>query len=92
MTTVPRTADSLAGCEGLDALTNLDDVADNLVAGRAREDVAHFSCGNGYVGEADAAGEDFNEDLASAGGFQLDVLEVELGALFADDGGFVGLG
>lgn len=92
MAAVPGAADSLAGGERLDALADLDDVADNLVAGRAGEDVAHMAGGNGNVGEADAAGEDLDEDFAGAGALKLDILEVERGALFAHDGGLVGLG
>lgn len=89
---VPGAADALAGAKGLDAVADGHNVADNLVARGAGEDVAHLTGGNGNVGEADTAGEDLDEDLAGGGLLHLDVLELKVGALFADDDGLVSLG
>lgn len=92
MSTVPRTTNTISILETRHALADLDDVADNLVAGDSGEDITHVAGCDAYIGEADTAGEDLDEDLASGGLLEGDLLEGEGGIGLFEDAGLVGFG
>lgn len=79
MATMPGSADTLADGEGRDVGAKGDNVTDNFVAGCAGEDRAEVALLDGYVREADAAGEDFHKDLVCGWGFKGDRLDGEGG-------------
>lgn len=89
---VPRPAHALADGEVLDVGAELDNVTDDFVARRAREDVAKVAFADLHVRPADAAGEDLDEDLVGGRVLQGHILEGEGGVGCREDDGFVGFG
>lgn len=89
---VPRPAHALADGEALDVGAELDNVADDFVARRAREDVAKVALADLQIGPADAAGEDLNKHLVGGRVLQGHILDGEGGVWRREDDGFVGFG
>jgi hypothetical protein len=92
VSTVPWATDSLAPLERGNIRSYGDHVPDDFMARDAGEEVsAHFAAGDRNIREADATGDDFHEDLALAGTFELDILDLHLGFGSREDGSLVGL-
>jgi hypothetical protein len=92
MTTMPRSTNAVAVLEVGNTLTNLNYVAYDFMARNSRENVAHVAACSAYVGEADTAGEDFDENLAIGGVFEGHVAELPGGIGLVEDAGLVSLG
>ena len=60
-TSVPSSADPLAGAESHASFPDLDNISNYLVARNAREYMAESSVPYDFVGVANAAREDFDE-------------------------------
>ncbi len=81
----------IAGREVLDALADLLDDAGGLVAEDHGQRVAPAAVGGDDVGMADGAGLDRHADLARARRRQGQVLDHQVGFVFAANGGFHGV-